>query len=54
MSLNDNWGLTATALQDIGHIALHKHILDWYKFSNIRLHGSFQLSVDLWYSDGVR
>ncbi|OKL58738.1 hypothetical protein UA08_06187 [Talaromyces atroroseus] len=40
-------------VQEIGHKALRRHILDWYGSKNIRLHGSFELSVDLWYSDGV-
>lgn len=53
-SLNDNWGLPATAFQEIGHKALRRHILDWYGSKKIRLHGSFELSVDLWYSGGVR
>jgi len=53
-SFNDNWGLPATAFQEIGHIALRRHILDLYGSKNIHLYGSFELSVDLWYSDGVR
>lgn len=53
-SPNDVWGLPATAFQETSHIALRRHILDWYTSKNIRLHGSFELSVYLWYSDGVR
>ena len=53
-SSNDNWGLPAIAFQEISHEALRRHILEWYGFKNILLHGRFELSVDLWYSDGIR
>lgn len=47
-------GYLLPAFQEISYIALCRDILDWYRSKNIHLHGSFELSVDLWYSDGVR
>lgn len=47
-----NWGLCETDFQQTNHRRLTDHILQWYRSNQIRLHGSFKLSVHLWYSDG--
>jgi hypothetical protein len=48
---NDNWGLSEIDFQQTNHDRLTDHIFQWYRSKKIRLHGSFKLSVHLWYSD---
>jgi hypothetical protein len=47
----DNLGLSAAEFQQRRHPELSRHILQWYRSREIRLFGSFHLSVHLWYSD---
>lgn len=53
-SSNDNQGLPTTTFQEIDHTALRRHILDQYRSKNIHLYSSFELSVDLQYSNSIR
>lgn len=50
--LNDNRELSEIDFQPSNHVALIEKILQWYQSQVIRLVGSFELSVHLYYSDG--
>lgn len=51
---NDNWGLSAIDFQEKSRDMLSDDILKWYQSKGIRLVGTFELSVHLWYSDHDR
>lgn len=51
---NDNWGLSATDFREKSRDMLSDDILRWYQSKGIRLVGTFELSVHLWYSDHDR
>lgn len=51
---NDNWGISEAEIGQTGNIALSERVLQWYQSQGIRLVGSFDLFVHLWYSDGNR
>ena len=51
---NDNWGLSATDFRGKSRDMLSDDILRWYQSKSIRLVGTFELSVHLWYSDHDR
>lgn len=51
---NDTWGLSERDLLEMNHERLFDHISQWYRSKGIRLVFEFDLSVHLWYSDGVR
>lgn len=51
-TLNDKWELSEIDFQQSNHEALLNKILQWYRSREIRLVGSFKLSVHLCYSDG--
>ncbi|KAH8697893.1 hypothetical protein BGW36DRAFT_397510 [Talaromyces proteolyticus] len=53
-TLHDKWDLSETDFQETSHDRLSDKILQWYRSKEIRLVGSFKLSVHLWYSDGYR
>ncbi|EED14672.1 hypothetical protein TSTA_041500 [Talaromyces stipitatus ATCC 10500] len=48
---SNNWSLSEIDFQQINHDKLSDHIFQWYRSKQILLHGSFNLSVHLWYSD---
>lgn len=49
---NDKWELSKIDFQHSNHDTLSHKILQWYQSREIRLVGSFELSVHLLYSDG--
>lgn len=51
---NDTWGLSERDFLEMNHERLFDHISQWYRSKGIRLVGEFDLSVHLWYSNGVR
>ena len=51
---NDKWGISEADFRQTGNNALSERILQWYQSQGIRLVGSLDLSVHLWYSDGNR
>lgn len=51
---DDNWGLSAIDFQEKSRDRLSDDILKWYQSKGIRLVGTFELSVHLWYSDHDR
>lgn len=51
---NDTWDLSERDFLEMNHEGLFDHISQWYRSRGIRLVGKFDLSVHLWYSDGLR
>lgn len=51
---NDKWDLSEIDVQQMHYRTLSRRIFQWYRSKGIRLFGSFELSVLLWYSDGVK
>jgi hypothetical protein len=51
---NNKWELSEIDFRQTNHDTLSDEILQWYRSKSIRLHGSFKLSVHLWYNDGDR
>lgn len=49
---NDKWELSEIDFQQSNYVTISNKILQWYQSREIRLVGSFELSVHLLYSDG--
>lgn len=53
-TMSDKWELSENDFREIDHRRLFQHIFEWYQSRQIKLFGTFTLSVHLWYSDGDR